>query len=707
MNGDDLPNGNDRLPDPIETSVESHWNIPEPLREYNQWICWGTEERTNGDDETYETKVPLDVTKPGAHAACDDPETWVSFERACEYDRHHETTDGIGFVFTDDDPFTGIDFDNVVDDDSLDWEEWARAHIECVDSYTERSPTKTGAHTIARGTKPGDRCRTGMEQTLEKFEKSEIEIYETDRFFTVTGDHVGWTPKTINEAQAAIESVYASSFDDDDDESESADLEEFEGDALDALEANKSQPSTPERDEEADLSDEEIIEKWDDAKNGRDISGLYNGSTAGYESHSEARMALLHHLAFWTGEDPLQMDRMYRDSDLHPHPNDDGKWDRVGVDEIKKAIKKNSETYTPPREKGDDDSLRAQRNDLLEKIEAKASLSKAKRTVAEERLIEDWIDANIDELTAAESGGDLKGHCSLIADVSMHFNQTEIIERVEEAIGEEHDVDDVEDRIDNAAGPAVADPFDVIIADRLNRVEITRTTDHVQRTEYQWEFEDGTFTTSCEDTRVHFNWHHFRNEYYDVTGNNALKPTPQRREPDDWRKFIIAIIEDRKVEREEVGPRTSAVLDLQSYVNKSKAFGTLEAAASRRGVYLNGDPDADSIAEQPTQLWIPNAVTERITENYGLATSRNIQSELSARGHTAKVRGRSGTSVKETVNGRNIVFWVIDPEYAEPLSYTEDPMDSDTTDTDQNDRMASDTANTGVLAEVLAGDGNE
>jgi hypothetical protein len=52
------------------------------------------------------------------------------------------------------------------------------------------------------------------------------------------------------------------------------------------------------------------------AKNGDKVMALYRGDRTGYQSESEADQALLSALAFWTGPDPDQLDRLFRSSGL-------------------------------------------------------------------------------------------------------------------------------------------------------------------------------------------------------------------------------------------------------------------------------------------------------------------------------------------------------------------------------------------------------
>ena len=83
--------------------------IPEELKQWNQWIVWRPVER-NGKA----TKMPISVIN-GTPASTTDPETWVSFERAAGYiAANHDFN--LGFVFSESDPFIGIDFDNIIEE---------------------------------------------------------------------------------------------------------------------------------------------------------------------------------------------------------------------------------------------------------------------------------------------------------------------------------------------------------------------------------------------------------------------------------------------------------------------------------------------------------------------------------------------------------------------------------------------------------------
>ncbi|KTG30225.1 phage NrS-1 polymerase family protein, partial [Haloferax profundi] len=207
-----------------------------------------------------------------------------------------------------------------VDDDAQDI-------IDRLDSYTEVSPSGTGYHVLIKGELPNGRNRRGH-----------IELYDTARFFTVTGDRVDNTPGQVKRRQDALEAIHR----------EYVQLH--------------SENKDPERDEHTSvrddanttpavsLEDNELLKKAKNASNGPKFERLWNGNTAGYDSNSEADMALCCLLAFWTGGDTTQMDTLFRQSGLLR-----AKWDEVhyadgstyGEKTIERATEATSEYYDP------------------------------------------------------------------------------------------------------------------------------------------------------------------------------------------------------------------------------------------------------------------------------------------------------------------------------------------------------------------------
>jgi putative DNA primase/helicase len=139
-------------------------NIPREIRVRSQHVVW----RAEGEKPL---KVPYSA-RTGHKASSTDLMTWSSFEEALKA-YEHDDYDGVGFVFSSGDPYTGIDLDDCVDERS-DIAPWALEIVRELDSYTELSATGTGLHIIVRGKVPNRR-------------KGKIEVYSTERFFTVTG----------------------------------------------------------------------------------------------------------------------------------------------------------------------------------------------------------------------------------------------------------------------------------------------------------------------------------------------------------------------------------------------------------------------------------------------------------------------------------------------------------------------------------------
>ena len=183
--------------------------LPDTLISREQWLCWRAEER-----DGKMTIIPVDPAS-GEFASTTDPDTWSDFSSARE--RVTSTAAeavGVGFVFTDDDPIVGVDLDDCRIPETGKTREWASDIVDRLDSFTEISPSGTGYHVLVEGTLPEGRNRKG-----------DVELYETARFFTVTGDHVEGTPETVREREQALRAVhreYVASTDGSDTESRSS-----------------------------------------------------------------------------------------------------------------------------------------------------------------------------------------------------------------------------------------------------------------------------------------------------------------------------------------------------------------------------------------------------------------------------------------------------------------------------------------------------
>jgi hypothetical protein len=285
--------------------------IPAELQDRHQWVVWRFEARAGKRTKVpYVARRPLNRGSSGTrsrwNASTTDSNTWRSFTEAVVVAREGDW-DGIGFVFTEHDPYVGVDLD-------LELAEADRASVALkLSSYTEES-VSGGWHVVIRASLNGHgRHPQG------------VGIFDRGRYFVFTGNHVTGTPTTIEERQDELDAVIA----------------EFI-------------PPEPERDaspsEPVDLDDQDLLERAFAAKNGAVFRALWEGRWQGlHSSQSEADLDLCGRLAFWTGRDQARVDRMFRASGLHRDKwSDRRKESTYGDETIAKAIAGCRNVYTPP-----------------------------------------------------------------------------------------------------------------------------------------------------------------------------------------------------------------------------------------------------------------------------------------------------------------------------------------------------------------------
>src|SRR5579885_1695365 len=249
--------------DDVDTCV-----VPPELLDVKRWVVW---KWTWKPEKGKWDKPPIDP-KTGAEIDQTDPANWTTFHNARRLARKHG--DGIGLALGPKDDrlgVVGIDLDKCIDADG-NISDKAREIVDRLDSYTERTPSGNGLRILIWGDKPGPRCRTS------KF--PEVEIYEADRYLTVTGRHLEGTPTQIVRRDEALAALYH---------------EMFGQDKPKALTGGNGHASEP-----LDASDDELIEKARHAKNGEKFSALFDrGDTSGYAGDdSAADQALANLLAF-------------------------------------------------------------------------------------------------------------------------------------------------------------------------------------------------------------------------------------------------------------------------------------------------------------------------------------------------------------------------------------------------------------------------
>jgi hypothetical protein len=158
------------------------------LAEIDRWVCWRL--RRRGDKDT---KVPYQVD--GSLASATNPATWTSFDACHQAAFGKGKHDGIGFVLTNDDDIMAFDLDDCLEDGKL--EPWAQDIAERVKSYVEITPSGVGIRIICRGKLPVAGRKEGS-----------IEVYESARYITITGEHLAPFPKRILRRPNAVREIY-------------------------------------------------------------------------------------------------------------------------------------------------------------------------------------------------------------------------------------------------------------------------------------------------------------------------------------------------------------------------------------------------------------------------------------------------------------------------------------------------------------------
>ena len=245
--------------------------IPSFLKSYAQFCNWKYEQRDGN-----QTKVPY-IPGTTRRASVSDPATFAAFDAAASATDY----DGIGIRVSG--KIVGIDLDHCIENGKL--LPWAQAIVDRFDAtYIEVSPSGTGIRIFCL-------LPDGFTYDTQTYyiKKGDIEVYipgHTNRFLTVTGNAL--TEADVAETAEAL--VWL----------------------LDAY-MRRPTPPTPSAAVPGTsyLSDDSVIAKASEAKNGEKFRRLWSGDITGYPSRSEADAALTSMLAFWCGGDAGQIDDGY------------------------------------------------------------------------------------------------------------------------------------------------------------------------------------------------------------------------------------------------------------------------------------------------------------------------------------------------------------------------------------------------------------
>ena len=319
-------------------------SVPSELKSRRQWVIWLYHSKAEDDKPSkmlYKTN--------GWAASTSNPKTWTTyslalacyqkhsagglFEYRYRYDRktpyQHFKCElaGIGYVFTAEDKYTGIDLDNCIVDGKV--QPWAQDIIAKFQgkAYIEVSPSGNGIKIWTRAKLPAE---AKHKVYLQGNTGAVIEAYDRGRYFTVTGKG----RYAIGDGQEAVNWL-------------------FEKYLKPEPQPTPTPKTTPPATPTESRTEAEIIRLIENSRQRAKFEALMQGNwqTQDYGSHSEADCGLVSLLCFWT-QDARHLDAIFRKSALY-RP----KWDEkhradgatYGEMTIEHALHQRREAYTPPK----------------------------------------------------------------------------------------------------------------------------------------------------------------------------------------------------------------------------------------------------------------------------------------------------------------------------------------------------------------------
>ena len=327
-------------------------NIPDVLKQSASFCVWKMEKRSGRP-----TKVPYNP-RTGAMARTNDPSTFTDFNTAMK-SYAIGGWDGIGYRVSE--GIGAIDIDHCIREDGSLNDVAASILGIFPDAYFERSPSGSGLRGFFKLSPD-----FAYDKTVYYINnrKHGLDVYlpgVTNRFVTVTGDMFRNGAVTRNDD--ALRTL------------------------LDTFMKRSTRVSSKTVEPTSYLDDDGVIAHASASESGDKFKALYAGNwEEGYDSQSDADMALVSILAFWCGNVEEQIDRIFRTSGLMRD-----NWDRLTVDRTygqitnRNAVSTNGEIYTPIMTGSAEDDFEALDEEEAEVLTFEPDLSHITLTIEEMR----------------------------------------------------------------------------------------------------------------------------------------------------------------------------------------------------------------------------------------------------------------------------------------------------------------------------------
>jgi hypothetical protein len=217
-----------------------------------------------------------------------------TFEQALKVCRANPALSGVGYVFSKEDEYCGLDFDGCISDTGQ-IDPFARQWLLKLGGYQERSVSGTGIHAVVRAQMPEGKGRV---KPNPGGQTAEVEIYDNCRFFCFTG-RVRRDFEDIEQSQEAVN--------------------EFISVLFPPKARKKPRAQVP-----TNLDDAELLDRARNSASGHKFSALFDKGDikAHGGDHSCADYALINMLIFWCAGDRERVMRLFEESALY---RDEGK----------------------------------------------------------------------------------------------------------------------------------------------------------------------------------------------------------------------------------------------------------------------------------------------------------------------------------------------------------------------------------------------
>lgn len=247
-----------------------------------RFVSWKLETRKGKT-----TKLPYQIN--GALASSTDPSTWDTYANIKKKSKN------VGIVLTDTKLLICVDMDHVLKNGKISHEknDMIADFLLSADSYTEISQSGEGLHIFFELTEAFDLVANKSEP---------FEVYVSGRYIAITENSYYKTEKEVRSVTPA----------------DMVGLLALLGYPWGKVPlSTKKKAIVNQQSSTSTMPDDGLLAKMFDSKNGSSIKKLYEGDLSAHNKDaSSADMALCSHLAFWTGKDSSQMERLWLASPL-------------------------------------------------------------------------------------------------------------------------------------------------------------------------------------------------------------------------------------------------------------------------------------------------------------------------------------------------------------------------------------------------------